>query len=351
MSKYWTELTRRLTPYIPGAQRSGDTIVKLNTNENPYPPPASVLDAIANTPADALRRYPDPESTVLRQTLATYQQVSPEQVFTGNGSDEILALAFMAFFKGKAALQFPDISYSFYPVYCELLNIIPKTISLNQDFTLSLNKFGGSDCGGVIFPNPNAPTALAVSNQEIETLLQNNPEVVVLVDEAYADFGAESCISLINKYPNLLVSQTFSKGRSLAGLRLGAAYGSRELIEGLVRVKDSFNSYPVDAIAQAAGIASVRDDQYYRDTTAKIIATRENTIKELTARGYQVLTSAANFIFASPPKNNAADVFVGLDKQNVLIRYWDKPVINNWLRITIGTNDEMQRFFEALDSL
>ena len=351
MSKYWTELTRSLTPYVPGEQRSGDSIIKLNTNENPYPPSASVLDAIARTKPDALRRYPDPTSSALRQSLADYQQVSPEQVFTGNGSDEILALAFMAFFKGKAPLQFPQISYSFYPVYCDLLNITPKKIPLDSDFSIPLDSFGGADCGGIIFPNPNAPTAMAVSRNAIERLLQDNPNVVVLIDEAYADFGAESSISLINQYPNLLVCQTFSKGRSLAGLRLGAAYGDTELIEGLIRVKDSFNSYPVDTVAQAAGIASIEDEKYYRKTTAKIIATRENTISELRERNYRVLDSSANFIFASPPNNNAADIFTGLDRQNILIRYWNKPEINNWLRISIGTDQDMQQFFTALDTL
>ena len=351
MSKYWTELTRHLTPYIPGEQRSGDTIVKLNTNENPYPPSPRVIEAIADTDPDALRRYPDPQSLQLRQTLANYHGVTAAQVFTGNGSDEILALAFMAFFQGKAALQFPQISYSFYPVYCDLLSITAQTIALNSDFTMPMNAFGGSDCGGIIFPNPNAPTALAVRKAEIEKLLKSNPDIVVLIDEAYADFGAESCIGLIQQYPNLVVSQTFSKGRSLAGLRLGAAYANEELIEGLVRVKDSFNSYPVDAIAQTAGIASIRDEPYYRETTNKIIATREQTIAQLRGRGYQVLESAANFIFANPPGNDAETIFRALDKQNVLIRYWNKPDINNWLRITIGTDQEMQRFFSALDSI
>jgi len=351
MSKYWTELTHRLTPYVPGEQRTGDSVVKLNTNENPYPPPASVLNAIAGTSPDALRRYPDPESAELRQTLADYQHVTPDQVFTGNGSDEILALAFMAFFKGKAPLQFPEISYSFYPVYCDLLNITADKIPLSPDFTIPLDTYGGKDCGGIIFPNPNAPTAMAVTRDAIERLLQANPNIVVLVDEAYADFGAESAISLVSQYPNLVVSQTFSKGRSLAGLRLGVAYADTQLIEGLVRVKDSFNSYPVDAVAQAAGIASIKDDKYYRETTKKIIATREKTINELRKRHYRVLESAANFIFASPPDNNASDIHTGLDQKNILIRYWNKPVIKDWLRISIGTDKDMQQFFTALDAL
>ena len=300
MSQYWTDLVRRLTPYVPGAQRSGSGVIKLNTNENPYPPSEQVLRTIANVQPDSVRRYPDPQSIQLRETLAGYHQLDVEQVFVGNGSDEILALAFMAFFQGKSALHFPEISYSFYPVYCDLLNITPKTIALNADYTIALDKLGGSNCGGIIFPNPNAPTGIAVTLAEIENLLGQNPDVVVLIDEAYADFGAESAISLIKAYPNLLVSRTFSKGRSMAGLRLGAAFASAPLIDGLIRTKDSFNSYPVDAIAQAAGIASIQDEQYYRQTVDKICKTRETTTRQLIDLGFRVLPSKANFIFASP---------------------------------------------------
>lgn len=353
MSRYWTDTVKRLTPYVPGEQRSGDDVVKLNTNENPYPPSEKVMQSIADVQADALRRYPDPQSTQLRKTLADYHNLKAEQVFAGNGSDEILALAFMAFFQSKAPLQFPEISYSFYPVYCNLLGITADKIPLNADFTLALDQFGGSSgtCGGIIFPNPNAPTGVALKAAQIEELLRNNPDVVVLIDEAYADFGAESAISLIERYPNLVVSQTYSKGRSLAGLRLGAAFAAPELIDGLIRAKDSFNSYPVDAIAQAAGVASINDEQYYRQTIEKICTTRERTVSRLKKLGYRVLPSDANFIFASPGTDNlqsAAEIFESLNNNNILIRYWDKPVLSDWLRITIGTDDQMERFFQAL---
>ncbi len=350
MTPYWTELVKRLTPYVPGEQRSGNDVVKLNTNENPYPPSGLVVQAIADVSPDSLRRYPDPQSTELRKTLADYHSVTIDQVFVGNGSDEILALAFMAFFKGKAPLQFPEISYSFYPVYCDLLSITPHKIPMNSDFSLPLTQLGG-DCGGIIFPNPNAPTAIAVSKTDIEQLLQNNSGTVVLIDEAYADFGAESVIDLINQYPNLVVSRTFSKGRSMAGLRLGAAFASADLIEGLCRVKDSFNSYPVDAVAQAAGIASIGDENYYRETIRKIIATRERTTELLKAQGYKVLPSKANFIFASPPDGDAARIFTELNKRNILVRYWNKDKLNQWLRITIGTDSEMDQLMEALNKL
>ena len=355
MSRYWTDLVKRLTPYIPGEQRHGDDVVKLNTNENPYPPSDKVMRAIAGVQPDALRRYPDPQSTELRKTLADYHNLSVEQVFVGNGSDEILALAFMAFFQGKAPLQFPQISYSFYPVYCDLLDITPNTIPLNTDFTIALDQFGGNDnkCGGIIFPNPNAPTGIAVSCAQIESVLRNNPDVVVLIDEAYADFGAESAIELISRYPNLVVSRTYSKGRSLAGLRLGAAFANSQLIDGLVRAKDSFNSYPVDAIAQAAGVASINDESYYRQTVDKICTTRERTVKTLNDLGFRVLPSEANFIFVSPDKNNsrsAREIFESLNSNNILIRYWDKPGLSDWLRITIGTDEQMDQFFNALQS-
>lgn len=356
MSQYWTDLVRRLTPYVPGEQRTGNDVVKLNTNENPYPPSDRVLQAISDVTADSLRRYPDPQSLKLRQSLAEYHQVDVDQVFVGNGSDEILALAFMAFFQSDSALQFPLISYSFYPVYCDLLGITADMIPLNNDYTIALDKFGqsnnGKACGGIIFPNPNAPTGIAITLKEIKTLLQSNSDVVVLIDEAYADFGAESAISLINEYPNLVVSRTFSKGRSLAGLRLGAAFASKPLIDGLIRTKDSFNSYPVDALAQSAGIASLNDEAYYRHTVDKICKTRDATIERLTGLGYRVLPSQANFIFASPGKNDrsAEDIFKSLDCRNILVRHWNKPELREWLRITIGTDQEMQQFFNALQA-
>ena len=348
MTRYWTDLARRLTPYVPGEQRSGANIVKLNTNENPYPPSPDVLTAISQVSGDALRRYPDPDATALREALARYHSVEPEQVFVGNGSDEILAMTFMAFFTGSKPLQFPDISYSFYPVYCDLLNITASTVALNNNYQLDLDTFS-SDGGGIIFPNPNAPTALDVDLAEIENLLGRATDQVVVIDEAYADFGAESAIGLIDKYPNLLVSRTFSKGRSLAGLRLGVAIGDANLITALRCVKDSFNSYPVDAIAQAAGIASLTDEHYYRETTEQIIKTRTETINELQDRNWTVLPAAANFVFASPQSAPAADVFKYLSDEGILVRYWNKDRLDRWIRISIGTVSEMAQLFAALD--
>ena len=239
MTDFWTDTVRRLTPYVPGEQRSGSDIVKLNTNENPYPPSPMVIKALQAVTGDALRRYPDPESVALRATLAEYHGLNINQVFVGNGSDEILALAFLAYFTSGKALQFPDISYSFYPVYCDLYGIEARTIALEDDYSLDLDRFE-ANAGGIIFPNPNAPTARKVSLAAVSTLLDRHTGQVLLVDEAYADFGAQSALSLIDQYPNLLVSQSFSKGRSLAGLRLGVAFGHAHLIEGLQRVKNSF---------------------------------------------------------------------------------------------------------------
>jgi len=296
MSRYWSETVRRLTPYIPGEQRQGRNIVKLNTNENPYPPSARVLEAIAAVDGHALRCYPDPESTVLCQALADYHGLSPDQVHVGNGSDEILALSFQAYFTKGEALQFPQVSYSFYPVYCDLYGIEARSVPLAEDFSLELDAFAANK-GGIVFPNPNAPTGCAVSRADIQKLLDRHTDEVLLVDEAYADLGAESVIELIKTYPNLLVSRTFSKGRSLAGMRLGAVFGNAALIDGLKRVKNSFNSYPVDALAQQAGIASLADESAYQDTLSRVVATREALVEGLLKRGFEVLPSAANFLF------------------------------------------------------
>jgi len=352
MSELWTDTIARLTPYVPGEQRAGSHIVKLNTNENPYPPAPSVLKAIQAISGDQLRRYPDPESVELRQVLADYHGLNINQVFVGNGSDEILALTFLAYFTNNKALQFPEISYSFYPVYCDLYGIEAKTLALEPDYTIDLDKFEVNS-GGIVFPNPNAPTAIDTGTAAIEKLLSRHTQDVLLVDEAYADFGSESVISLINRYPNLLVSHTFSKGRSLAGMRLGVAFGSVDLIEGLQRVKNSFNSYPVDVLAQAAGIASIKDEAYYRQTMSTIMNTRDETVHALRIRGFEVLPSSANFVFARVPAAahaaGAAGLFKKLSQSGVLVRYWSKPQLNEWLRISIGTPEEMQRLLQCLD--
>lgn len=351
-TKFRSALVERLSPYVPGEQRDGDNIVKLNTNENPYPPSPQVLRAIADVDGHALRRYPDPESLNLRKSLADYHQLDVAEVFVGNGSDEILALAFMAFFTAKsssaAALQFPELSYSFYPVYCDLLNIESQMLPLLSDFSIDMNAFENNG-GGIVFPNPNAPTSLAVSAESIEALLKRVPDTLVLVDEAYVDFGAQSMVKLINQYPNLMVTQTFSKSRSLAGMRLGVAYANSSLIEVLSQVKNSFNSYPVDALVQQAGIASIQDHDYYRQTVKKIITTRDKTSDALKSRGFRVLDSSANFLFVSPPKKNAAALFDQLNQNNVLVRYWQSELLAPWLRISIGTDEDMKLLLATID--
>ncbi len=353
MSQFWTPLVQRLTPYIPGEQRSGENIVKLNTNENPYPPPRSVLAAISNVNGDALRRYPDPESKDLRASLAQYHGLKANQVMVGNGSDEILALAFMAFFSDDAGLQYPQISYSFYPVYCDLIGIQKKPIPLDANFEIELSSYAGD--AGIAIPNPNAPTGIAIPLESVAKLCAKASDKVVLIDEAYIDFGAQSAIELIKNNPNLLVVQTFSKGRSLAGMRIGVAYGNEQLIEGLNRVKNSFNSYPLDVVAQAAAIASMADEASFQSSVSQVIATRTQTVTSLEQRGFKVLPSSANFVFASPvnvkSKAGAEDIFNFLSQQGVLVRYWNKSLLKDWLRISIGTNTEMDRFFSVLDSM
>ena len=349
MSRLWSETVHRLTPYVPGEQRAGAGIVKLNTNENPYPPSPRVLEAIAAVDGEALRRYPDPESLELRAALAERHGLSVDEVFVGNGSDEVLALAFLAFFTRGRELQFPAISYAFYPVYCELYGIAARTVALDDDFGLDPARFE-ANAGGICFPNPNAPTGLALARADVAALLERHTEHVLLVDEAYADFGAESVIPLVAEHPNLLVSRTFSKGRSLAGLRLGAAFGQRSLIEGLQRVKNSFNSYPVDALAQRAGIASLADEDGYRERVARIVATRSRLTEALLARGFRVLPSSANFVFARAPDGDGESLYRRLGAAGVLVRHWDKPALREWLRISIGTDDDTERLLDVVDA-
>ena len=348
LSRYWSETVHRLTPYVPGEQRAGADVVKLNTNENPYPPSPRVLEAIRAVDGDALRRYPDATSLKLREALAAYHGLDPAQVFVGNGSDEILALAFLAFFTDGRPLRHPDPSYSFYPVYCGLYGIESRPAPLDADFRIDLGPLL-ADEGGVVFPNPNAPSSLAIGLDDVRAVLGANPSSVVLVDEAYADFGAPSAVELVDGHPNLLVSRTFSKGRSLAGLRLGVAFGDAALIEALVRVKDSFNSYPVDAVASAAGIASIEDEPWYREHVGRIVATRTRFVEALDARGWRTLDSAANFVFARPPGGDGRAVFERLSAANVLVRRWSAPRLEQWLRISIGTEADMDRLLDTLD--
>jgi histidinol-phosphate aminotransferase len=350
MSKFWSQVVRKLEPYVPGEQPQIDGLIKLNTNESPYPPSPKVIDLINHDTIDRLRLYPDPNSKKLKNTIANYYGVNAEQVFVGNGSDEVLAILFMAFFQQDKPLLFPDISYSFYPAYCQLFGIEYKTIPLRDDYSIQFNDYSPYN-GGIIFPNPNAPTAIGQSLAGIEALLQVNTESVVVVDEAYVDFGAETAITLVDKYPNLLVVQTLSKSRSLAGMRVGFAVGHKDLIDALDRVKNSFNSYPLDRIAEAAAVVAFEDDVYFKSCRDKIIATREWTVAELQKLGFNVLPSQANFVFAEPVGKNAAEVAQYLREQKILVRYFNKPRINQFLRITIGTDEQMQVMINALKGL
>jgi histidinol-phosphate aminotransferase len=346
MSRYWSEVVRQLEPYVPGEQPQIDGLIKLNTNESPYPPSPRVHEILNAEACDRLRLYPDPNSRKLKNTLANYYRVNPEQIFVGNGSDEVLALVFMAFFQQGKPLLFPDITYSFYKVYCRLFGIDAQTVPLRDDYTIDFNDYP-ADNGGIIFPNPNAPTSIGKPLADIEVLLQRNRHSVVVVDEAYVDFGGETAVALVERYPNLLVVQTLSKSRALAGLRVGFAVGNVELIEGLDRVKNSFNSYPLDRLAEAAAVVALEDDDYFLQSCARVMATREWTVAQLQQLGYRVLPSQANFVFAQPP-GDAVDVMARLRAQKILVRHFNAPRVRDFLRITIGTDSEMEALINVL---
>jgi len=350
MSKFWSNIVHDLHPYVPGEQPKQTDLVKLNTNENPYGPSPKVFKALQLALNDKLRLYPDPDSAVLKRSLADYYQLEPNQVFVGNGSDEVLAHVFHGLFQHAEPILFPEFTYSFYPVYCGLYQIDYKKVPLTSEFQIDVDAYQQAN-GGIIFPNPNAPTGCLLSLADIKKLLTFNTESVVVIDEAYIDFGGESAVSLINEHPNLLVTQTFSKSRSLAGMRLGYAMGHADLIEALVRVKDSFNSYPIDCLALAAGVAALEDDAYFQQTCEKVIEQRDYVSKELTELGFDVLPSAANFVFARHPDNDAAQIAQGLRDSKVIVRYFDKPGIDQFLRISIGTKQENQQMLAALDTL
>lgn len=351
MSRFWSDFVHTLEPYVPGEQPKMDRLVKLNTNENPYGPSPKVLDAIAQANGDALRLYPDPSASALKRAIAQYYDVDTEQVFVGNGSDEVLAHLFLGFFKQNKPILFPDISYSFYKVYCGLYQIDYQAVPLADDFSIALNDYNVPN-GGIIFPNPNAPTGRLLPLAEIESLLQKNTESLVVIDEAYIDFGGQTAIALVNQYPHLLVIQTLSKSRSLAGLRIGFAVGQRPLIEGLERIKDSFNSYPLDSLAIAAGVAALEDVAYFRDTCDKVIASREAMRDALTERGFEVLPSAANFLFVRHPTIAGGILASRLRSHGVIVRHFSQPErISDFLRITIGREDQNAAFLAALAAL
>ena len=350
MSTFWSDFVSNLQPYVPGEQPKQQGLIKLNTNENPYPPSPKVQEVLSGDLLDSLRLYPDPDSTALKNALANYYSVNTGNVFIGNGSDEVLALAFMTFFKQGKPLLFPDISYSFYPVYCRLFDIAFQTVSLNEEFAIDIEDYCKENAG-VIFPNPNAPTGKVLPLTQIERLLKANTKTVVIVDEAYVDFGADSAVALINRYPNLLVVQTLSKSRSLAGIRIGFAMGSEELIEGLDRVKNSFNSYPIDRLAELAAVAAIEDTEYFENCCRRLIETRNWTTEQLQSLDFDVLPSKANFVFARHKEIDASTLFRELRASNILVRYFNKPRIDQFLRISIGTTEQMHLFVTTMKGI
>ena len=347
MSKFWSAFVKDLVPYVPGEQPKLAKLVKLNTNENPYGPSPKALQAMAAQVSDDLRLYPDPNSDLLKQAVADYYAVQPGQVFLGNGSDEVLAHIFHGLFQHDKPLLFPDISYSFYPVYCGLYGIDYQQVPLDEQFQIRVGDYAQAN-GGIIFPNPNAPTGCLLALEAVEQILQASPDSVVVVDEAYIDFGGQTAIALVDRYPNLLVTQTLSKSRSLAGLRVGLAVGHPDLIEALERVKNSFNSYPIDRIAIAGAAAAFEDRAYFEHTCKAVIESRVYLVAELEKRGFEVLPSAANFIFARHPQRDAAQVAAHLREQGVIVRHFKQQRIAQHLRITVGTPEQNQALLDAL---
>lgn len=346
----WQEKLRKVEPYQAGEQPKIKNLIKLNTNENPYDPGLKVKEAIQNFSSSVLNLYPNPDADELKHAIAKYHGLNDDQVFLGNGSDEVLALTFLTCFNGEKPVLFPDVSYSFYPVYCELYHMNYQMIPLNDQFEIIKEDYY-QDNSGIIFPNPNAPTGVLVSLDFIEDILKHNQESVVVIDEAYIDFGGKSAVSLLNQYDNLLIIQTYSKFRSLAGIRLGIALGNQELISRLYDVKNSFNSYPIDSLAQAIGLASIQDNDYIKANAKKIIHTREYTKQALKELGFVMPDSYANFIFAKHPDYDAKELFTKLREKGILVRYFNKPRINQHLRITIGTQEQMERLIQELKIL
>lgn len=350
MNRYWSKRIQDIVPYTPGEQPKDQRFIKLNTNECPYPPSPKTVEAIREAAGDSLRLYPDPECVDLRAAIARREGLDISQVFCGNGSDEILAFAFQAFFDPEREVVFPKITYSFYPVYTSFFGLKRREVPMEPDFSSPIDLLCGNN-GGVVLANPNAPTGLAVGLDTVEKLLAANPDVVVIVDEAYVDFGADSAAGLIGRYPNLLVVQTTSKSRALAGLRVGWAMGDAGLIDGLRCVRDSINSYTVDRLAQAGAAAAIRDEDYFQSIRRRVMDTREWTERTLKEKGFTVLPSQANFLFVSHPDHTGKELLDGLRRRGVLVRWWSIPEIENWLRISIGTQEEMAALSAALEEL
>lgn len=346
----WESCVRRVVPYTPGEQPKIKDIIKLNTNENPFPPSPAVTKTLDDFDSGKLRIYPDTDSTVLVNALAKRYNVKPSQIFVGVGSDDVLSMAFLTFFKSDKPIIFPDITYSFYDVWAEVYRIPYKTIPLDDNFKIKAEDYFCEN-GGVVIPNPNAPTGVLESVETLEKIISANQNSVVIIDEAYIDFGGESCLPLIEKYDNLLVVQTFSKSRSMAGMRIGYAFGSEKLIKYLNDVKFSVNSYTMNPISQLCGAAAVEDEEYFQKTTAEIIRVREYSKQRLAELGFEFTDSMSNFIFAAHKSVPADKIFNELKARKIFVRYWNKPRINNRLRITVGTQQEMDKLIDALKEI
>ena len=346
----WEENIRKVIPYTPGEQPNQPDMIKLNTNENPYPPAPGVEKALREMDTDTMRLYPDPTAGELVHAIAKNYGLKDEQVFVGVGSDDVLAMSFLTFFNSQKPVLFPDITYSFYDVWADLFRIPYERPALDENFHIRTEDYFREN-GGIVFPNPNAPTGVEMPLEEVEDIIRHNPDVIVIVDEAYVDFGGESCVPLIDRYENLLVVQTFSKSRQLAGARLGLAMGNAKLIADLNRVKFSLNPYNINRLTLKAGQAALEDTAYFDRTRAAIVDTRSWTKQQLEARGFAVLDSRSNFLFASTDRKDGGTLYKELKKNGILVRHFDAPRIANWLRITIGTPEQMQALVETLDKI
>jgi histidinol-phosphate aminotransferase len=349
VSRFWSPVVHGLSPYVPGEQPKQDGLIKLNTNENPYPPSPHALGAISAA-NDRLRLYPDPRAASLREAIAAYYDVAPEEVFAGNGSDEVLAHTFLGLLKHDAPLLFPDITYSFFPVWSQLYGISHQQVPLDAAMRVQIADYR-RPCSAIILPNPNAPTGIGLPRAAIEQLVTEHRDQLVVIDEAYVDFGADSAVPLVKRHDNLLVVQTLSKSRALAGLRVGFAIGQRPLIEALERVKDSFNSYPLGMLAQAGAVAAIKDEAWFDETRGRIMASRDALTRGLTGLGFEVLPSVANFVFARHPAFSGADLAAQLRRHGVIVRHFGKPRIADFLRITIGTEEQCARLIELVAGL
>lgn len=346
----WEKNLRQIEPYVPGEQSKNKNIIKLNANENPYPPSPKAVEALKNFDGNTLRLYPNASSYQLKAAIAKYFNLRESQIFVGNGSDEVIAFAFMACFNSPKPILFPDITYSFYPVWCSLLQIDYETIPLDENFCINVADYN-RDNGGIILPNPNAPTGMGQTKENIIQLLEQNQDSIVIIDEAYVDFGAYSAIELLDKYQNLLIVHTFSKSRSLAGMRVGFAMGNEKIIQTLEAVKNSYNSYTMDSVALEVATASIADKSYFNEICQKMIATRERSAKALENMGFKVFESQSNFLFVTHKTVNAKHIFETLKADNIFIRYFNLPRINNYLRITVGTDEQMDILLQHISKI